>query len=440
MEKTMKILLIFPKAKYAPANVKKEREVIQKLFGEAVSLTLPQVAAATPEGHDIEIVDENYETIDFNSDVDLVGITCLTMTANRAYQIADTFRKKGITVVLGGNHPSALPEEAIRHADSVVVGEAEITWRELLKDFQNGCLHTFYISKKEIPSEFIRAPRRDLIKRRYYSDGLLMRRGCPNRCEFCTVTSLHSMGEKPLEKVFDEIQKIHAKTIFIYDQNFTWQMDYSRKLLNELKTMNKRWLANGTANILGKNDMFLQLAQEARFFGWYIGFESISQKSLDGVKKKVNKVEEYASIIKKIKSYGMVTVGSFVFGFDGDTPNIFDDTLHAINEWGLEMAEFHILTPFPGTALYKRLKQEDRILTENWSKYTTTNVVFEPKNMSVNELYEGTKRIAKKFYSVPNIIKRIYQTMETTKDLFISSYVVQRNFKYRERYKNQFDF
>jgi radical SAM superfamily enzyme YgiQ (UPF0313 family) len=104
------------------------------------------------------------------------------------------------------------------------------------------------------------------------------------------------------------------------------------------------------------------------------------------------------------------------------------------------MAEFHILTPFPGTALYKRLKQEDRILTENWSKYTTTNVVFEPKNMSVNELYEGTKRIAKKFYSVPNIIKRIYQTMETTKNLFISSYVVQRNFKYRERYKNQFDF
>jgi radical SAM superfamily enzyme YgiQ (UPF0313 family) len=436
----MKILLIFPKAKYCPATVKKDREVIQKLFGEAVSLTLPQVAAATPCDHKIEIVDENYENIDFNSDVDLVGITCLTMTANRAYQIADIFRNRGILVVLGGNHPSALPEEAIQHADSVIVGEAEITWPALLKDIQNGCLQRFYVSKHEIPSELIREPRRDLIKRRYYSDGLLMRRGCPNRCEFCTVTSLHSMGEKPLEKVLEEIRKISARTIFIYDQNFTWQLDYSQRLLTELKTMNKRWLANGTVNILSKNDRFLQLAQEAKLFGWYIGFESISQKSLDGVKKKVNKVEEYASVIKKIKSYGMVTVGSFVFGFDGDTPNIFDDTLDMIKKWGLEMAEFHILTPFPGTELYKRLKHEDRILTENWSKYTTANVVFEPKNMSVDDLYDGTKGIAKKFYSVSNILRRMYQTMETTKDMFISSYVLQRNFKYRERYKNQFNF
>jgi radical SAM superfamily enzyme YgiQ (UPF0313 family) len=436
----MRILLIFPKAKYAPVEVKKEREVIQKIFGEAVSLTLPQIAAATPAEHTIEIVDENYEAIDFNSDVDLVGITCLTMTANRAYQIADTFKEQGIPVVLGGDHPTALPEEAKQHADSVVVGEAELTWPALLKDFQNGCLQPFYVSNQEIPSELIRAPRRDLIKRRYYSDGLLMKRGCPNRCEFCTVTSLHSRAEKSLEKVMEEIQKISSKTIFIYDQNFTWQMENAQRLLVALKTVDKHWLANGTANILGKNDALLQCAQEAGLFGWYIGFESISQKSLDGVQKKVNKVEEYASIIRKIKSYGMVTVGSFMFGFDNDTPNTFDDTLRAINQWGLEMAEFHILTPFPGTVLYKRLKQEKRILTENWSKYTTTNVVFEPKNMTVDELYEGTRGIAKKFYSAPSIMRRIYQTMETTKDMFLSSYVIQRNIRYRERYKNQFNF
>jgi radical SAM superfamily enzyme YgiQ (UPF0313 family) len=419
--------------------VKKEREVFQKLFGEAVSLTLPQVAAATPEGHTIKIADENYETIDFNSSVDLVGITCLTMTANRAYEIADIFRERGITVILGGNHPSALPQEAKQHADSVVIGEAELTWPALLKDFHHGCLQPFYVSNKDIPADLIRAPRRDLIKRRYYSDGLLMRRGCPNRCEFCTVTSLHSMQEKPLDKVIEEIRQIPSRTIFIYDQNLTWKMQYTRRFLNELKNIDKRWLANGTANILGKNDELLQLAQKAHLFGWYIGFESISQKSLDGVQKKLNNVKEFASIIKKIKSYGMITTGSFVFGFDGDTSDIFDETLDAINEWGLEMAEFHILTPFPGTVLYKRLKAEKRIRTENWSKYTTTNVVFEPKNMSVEELYEGTKRIAKEFYTVTRILKRCLHTLETTKDLFLTFYVLQRNIKYRERYKNQFN-
>ena len=436
----MKILLAFPKVKYSPYHIKKDREFHQKLFGEAISLTLPQLAAITPKAHSVEIVDENHETINFNQNIDLVGITCLTMTANRAYEIADKFRARGIPVILGGNHPTALPEEAKKHADSVVIGEAELTWPYLIEDLEQGKLKPFYQSKEPIPPESIPEPRRDLLKRRYQSDGLLIKRGCPNRCEFCTISSLYSKGVRPLENVIKEINNISAKEIFIYDSNLTWHMKYNKKLFNELKKLNRRWQANGTINILGENEELLKLTKEIGLFGWFIGFESVSQKSLDNINKKHNKVEDYEKAIKKIKSYGMVIVGSFIFGFDDDTPDIFDNTLNAINDWGIEMAEFHILTPFPGTVLFNRLKSEDRILTEEWDKYTYTNVVFKPKNMSIEELFEGTRKIAKNYYSVFKIFKRFFKTLETTKNLYLSFYVLQRNFRYRERYKNQFCF
>lgn len=437
----MNILLIFPKAKYAHENIKNDKEILNMIYGEAVSLTLPQVAASTPKNHDIEIIDENYEKIDFKTEnIDLVGITCLTMSSLRAYEIADKYREMGITVVLGGNHPSALPEEAKQHADSVVVGEAEKTWPELLKDFENNNLKPFYYSKKGIHPEEISPPRRDLIKRKISMNGILVKRGCPNRCEFCTVTSLFNKDIRPIDTVLREIKNIKSKNIFIYDQNLTWNMKYTRKLLCELKQFNKRWLANATIGVLGKYDEFLKLAKEANIRYWYIGFESISQKSLDDINKKHNKVEMYVSTIKKIKEKGMVINGSFIFGFDGDTPDIFKNTIDAINSWDIDMAEFHILTPFPGTALYKRLKKENRILSEAWDKYTTANVVYKPKNMSVEELFEGTRRVAKSFYSLSKIIKRSLKVLKNTNDLYLFIMVFFRNLKYRERYKKQFNF
>ncbi len=436
----MNILLVFPKINYVNSDNKRKKELLYKLFGEAVSLTLPQVAASTPKGHRIEIIDENYEKLDFDVDCNFVGITCFTMAATRAYEIADEFRSRGIPVVLGGTHSTALPEEAKKHSDSVVIGEAESSWPTLIDDFKKGQLKPFYSSEGGILPELIPEPRRDLIKRKILSDGLLIKRGCPNRCEFCTISSLYSKGVRPLENVIKEINNISAKEIFIYDSNLTWHMKYNKKLFNELKKFNRRWQANGTINILGENEELLKLTKEIGLFGWFIGFESVSQKSLDNINKKHNKVEDYEKAIKKIKSYGMVIVGSFIFGFDDDTPDIFDNTLNAINDWEIEMAEFHILTPFPGTVLFNRLKNEDRILTEEWDKYTYTNVVFKPKNMSIEELFEGTRKVAKNYYSVFKIFKRFFKTLETTKNLYLSFYVLQRNFRYRERYKNQFCF
>ena len=436
----MNILLVFPKINYANSDNKRDKELLYKLFGEAVSLTLPQVAAVTPKEHSIRIVDENYEKLNFNDNTDLVGITCLTMAATRAYEIADGFRARGVPVILGGNHPTALPEEAKKHADSVVIGEAEETWPILLKDFEKGQVKPFYITKQKISPESIPEPRRDLINRKIFADGLLIKRGCPNRCEFCTISSLYSKGVRPLENVIGEINNISSKNIFIYDSNLTWHMKYNKQLFEELKQFNKRWQANGTIDMLGKNDEFLEFAKEIGFFNWFIGFESVSQKSLDGINKKHNKVEDFGTVVKKIRSYGMIIVGSFIFGFDEDTPDIFDTTLKSINRWGIEMAEFHILTPFPGTALHKRLKKENRILTEEWHEYTYANVVFQPKNMSREELFEGTRRVAKEYYSPSNIMKRVFNTLETIKNPYISYYVLHRNLCYRERYKNQFNF
>jgi len=438
----MNILLIFPKVEYHHSSLKREKEVIYKIFGEGVSLTLPQVAASTPKNHSIVIIDENYEKIDYEKikNFDIVGITSLTMSSSRAYELADKIRLMNVPVVLGGNHPSALPDEAKKHADSVVVGEAENTWHQLIEDFENGKLKPFYISDKSIPPTSIPVPRRDLINRRYFVDGLLIKRGCPNRCEFCFITSKYSKGIRSIENVLDEIKNIPVKSIFILDQNMTWNMEYTKNFLKQIKNSGKRWLANGTINVLESDDEFLRLAKEANLFYWYIGFESISQKSLNGVNKKQNKVEKYASAIEKIKNYGMLISGSFMFGFDEDTPEIFDNTLEAIDVWGIDLAEFHIVTPYPGTALYDRLKKEGRIIHEDWSKYNTANVVFQPKNMTPKELFDGTKSIAKRFYTIPKILKRSYKTFDNTKSAYYFYYVFQRGLQYRERYKNQFNF
>jgi len=436
----MNILLVFPKVEYSNHPKKKDRDFFTKIFGKYLSLTLPQIAAITPEEHDIKIIDENYERLDFNQDVDLVGITCLTMYAKRAYEIADKFRELGVTVVLGGYHPSALPEEAKQHADSVVIGEAENNWEKLLSDFERGDLKPFYESEGNISPEDIPIPRRDLLNKKFSSDAILVNRGCPNRCEFCTVTKMYSSKLKPIKKVVEEVKNLIPKVVIVYDANFILPINYHKELFKELKKLDKRWLAQATITTLGKNEEYLKIAKEAGLFSWYVGFESISQKSIDETNKKVNKVDDYVSSIEKIKKYDMLIFGSFIFGFDNDTPDIFEKTYDAIKEWDIDVVDFHILTPFPGTALYERLKKEGRMLSEDWDKYDLANAVFQPKQMSPEELYKGTRWIAKKYYSISNIIKRFYRSIEKHKKLLLSFYILQQNISSRQEFKNYFNF
>jgi len=436
----MDILLIFPKAKYFQSTSKNDKDFFSKIFGEYKSLSLPQLASLTPDEHKVEIIDENFEKLNFNKKVDLVGITCLTMYAKRAYQIADKFRSKGVTVVLGGYHPSALPDEAKKHADSVVIGEAEFIWPKLLEDFKKDSLKPFYTSKEKIPPDKIPEPKRELLKNKFISDGILIHRGCPNHCEFCTLTKNYNPEFKSIKKVIDEVKKLKSEVILIYDANFVIDIDYKKRLLCELKKFKKRWLAQGTINVLGKSDEFLKISKEAGLFSWYIGFESILQKSLDETNKKVNVVDDYQSSIKKIKDNEMIIAGAFVFGFDNDDPDIFKKTYDSIINWDIDMVDFHILTPFPGTPLYDRLKKEGRILTEDWDRYNLVNVVFQPKNMSAKELYEGTRWITKQYYSIKNIIKRYFKAIERHKDYYLSFYVLLQNIRSRQQFKSLYDF
>ena len=321
-----------------------------------------------------------------------------------------------------------------------MVGEAELTWPELLNDFKKGKLKSYYICKEKISPEKIPVPKRELLKNKFISDGILIHRGCPNHCEFCTLTKAYNPKFKSIKKVLNEIKKLNSKVILIYDANFVLNIEYKKRLLTEFKNFDKKWLAQGTIDILGKNEEFLKIAKEAGLFSWYIGFESISQKSIDEINKRVNVVNDYQSSIKKIKDHDMLIAGSIVFGFDNDGPDIFEKTYDSIKNWDVDMIDFHILTPFPGTVLNKRLKKEGRILTEDWDKYNLMNVVFQPKKMSVKELYEGTRWITKKYYSLQNIIRRYYKSIERHKDYYLSFYVLTQNIRGRRQFKSLYDF
>ena len=439
----MNIQIVFPRIEHGVVTFQDRGSWSSIILGYP-AITLPHIAAITPKNYNVEIVDENYEDIDFDKNIDLVGITCLTMTSPRVYKIAEEFRKRGKTVVLGGYHPTALPNEAKQHADAVVVGEAEITWPILLKDFERGRLKPFYRSDKEIDMCSIPPIRRDLIKYMPIAGGIQSTRGCHNRCEFCAITNFHNHGvkQRPVKQVVQEIKQMPNRLFIFHDPSLTTDVNYSRKLFKAIieEKIRKGWVANGNANVLANIDeKFLELARKSGCVEWFVGFESISQASLDGIKKNLNKVNKFEKMIKRIHDKGMAIQGGIIFGFDEDTPDIFDKTLEKMNEWGLDALEVNILTPFPGTPLFDRFEKEDRILTKDWGRYNQVDVVFNPKNMTPKELFEGAKKVAKEFYTVPNVLKRFTCAMVTTKSLF-GILPAATNFSFRKYYKRDYDF
>jgi radical SAM superfamily enzyme YgiQ (UPF0313 family) len=330
---------------------------------------------------------------------------------NRAYEIADSFRKRGKTVVIGGYHATALPEEAKQHADSVVIGEAEYTWPQLLKDFKNSVLKPFYTSDRPVDKNDIPPGNRDQTKGTYFSASIQATRGCPNRCEFCTVTNSKFgavLRERPIENVIDEIKTIPQKYLQFYDPSLTSHPEYTKSLFKEMRGLNKKFFCNGNVNILAKDEELLKLASEAGCTLWYVGFESFSQDNINQIGKKTNKINEYHSVVKNIRDYGMETHGFFIFGFDNDSSKVFEATLNAINDLELDAIGISILTPYPGTPFFDRLEKEGRINSKDWSRYNENEVIFKPKLMSEDELLRGAQWVEKKFYSLHNFSKMIY--------------------------------
>jgi len=375
------------------------------------SLTLAQLAGITPGKHEVEAIFERYQNIDFEWDGDLVGISCLTPLAPRAYEIADRFRKKGTKVVLGGWHPSALPMEAKQHADAVVIGEAEIIWPKLLNDLEKNELKPFYKNETPVDLSCIKSADREINQGISFVTGIQASRGCPMGCEFCGVTNSPDgriFRKRPIEDVIEEIKSIRQKHLYFYDPSMTINPDYAKQLFKAMQDLNKKFVCFGNVDVLGGDDELLKLASEAGCENWFVGFESISQETINKLGKKSNKVENYASSIKKIHEYGMAVIGAFIFGFDTDTKDVFDNTAGMIYDLSIDIAELTILTPYPGTPLFDRLDKEGRILTKDWSKYTEKeNVVFMPKNMKPEDLLDGTLRVKKKVNSLSGISTRL---------------------------------
>ncbi len=437
----MNILLVFPRIEHGASTYHDKESWTSILFGYPI-ITLPHIAAITPKKHEVKIVNENYEDINFDEDVDLVGITCYTMTAPRVYEIADEFRRRGKKVVLGGYHPTAVPEEAGQHADGIIMGMAEASWPKLIEDAEKSKIKPIYERDINFDMGDIPPLRRDLIKHNPILGAVQSTKGCPNKCEFCAISSFcqHGVRQRPIKNVVEEIMQMPNKMYVIHDPHLTVNRKYAKELFKELikNKVNKSWVANGTTNILGGADEeFLNLARKSGCVEWFVGFESVSQAALNGIKKTHNKVEDFKKMIKRVHDYGMTIQGGIIFGFDEDTPDVFDITLEKINELEIDVLEINILTPYPGTPLYDRLDKAGRIFTKDWARYNQVDIVFEPKNMTKEELYEGTRYVAKELYSWTNIIKRNVKIFNTIRKLG-AIIPAGTNYTFRKYYRADF--
>jgi len=381
------------------------------------NLSLPLIASLTPPGVEISFTDDLITPIDPERDlkeVDLVGITVLSTTALRAYQIADAYRKREVKVVLGGIHPTALPDEAIEHADAVAIGEAERTWPQLVEDFQKGNPKSVYRQERLTDLSTLPTPRRDIHGTRGYFplDVVQATRGCPYRCEFCSVRAFFGdiFRLRPLEDVISEVRGIRRKLIMFNDDNIIGHPRYSTELLQTLIPLKKKWI--GQASLAGlRDESTVQLMARSGCVGLLIGLESIVEENIASVGKFQNRPSQYMEVINSLHRNGIAIWASFIFGFDYDDPTVFKRTVEFAVKAKILSAVFAMLTPYPGTEFYNRAKAEGRLIDERWwlkEDQTERAPHFEPMRMSRQQLREGWKWAWKEF-SCPGSIMRRFQ-------------------------------
>ncbi|RLE06547.1 B12-binding domain-containing radical SAM protein [Candidatus Aerophobetes bacterium] len=437
----MKILLISPTWKKKVANERLKRDRIFKFPPHS----LLAVAALTPKDIEVGIIDENIEELDFNRKADLVGITTMTASSPRAYEIADEFRRKGIPVVIGGIHATALPEEAAQHADAVVIGEAEGCWERLLEDFKRKGkkgLAQFYRNFQLPDPSKIPIARRELLEGKGYllSRFLQISRGCPFNCSFCSVSRF--FGKKyrfrPVKNVIEEVKSIVGKSLktrFLgfLDDNIVGSVSYAKELFKALIPYRVLWAGQSSINI-ARDDELLDLAARSGCKGLFIGFESVSEDSLGEANKLQNKIGFYEKAVKKIHQFGISIEGAFIFGFDHDDKSIFQRTVKFIERVKLDAVQFTVLTPLPGTKLYEKLEEEGRITDKDWSNYDFTHVVFRPKLMTPEELRQGLTWAYQRIYSLPSIFRRLTGSFSGGRWRY-SGPILALNLAYRRTFK-----
>ena len=441
--KQRKLLLVDPYPRESPYHLgASERKAIW-----FPKLSLPAIAAYTPEHWEIEIQDEAVRQIDLDYPADMVGISVMTCYAPRAYQLADEFRKRGVPVVLGGVHPTYCPDEALQHCDAIVTGEAEESWPRLVDDFEAGRMQRHYKMEQFPPLDHYKPPRVDLLSEDAYMTRqcTFTTRGCHFDCEFCSVSPFNgkSTRRRPVAEVVAEIQrvkgwvceelvgrmgrssvlealKIAAKirfgiedgSIFAFvDDLHNSNRAYCRELWAALKPLNIKWGCQSTL-FLGDDAEMVKLAAESGCVSVFVGLESIFEESLGETHKPFNKVKKFEEEIKMFHDHGIMVNPGIVFGFDNDDESVFERTVEFLIKNHCELAYFNVLTPLPGTPLQARYEAAGRIFDRNWAHYDGKHVTFRPTRMTPEQLQEGFYWAQHQFYSLPNIWKRISNTSQ----------------------------
>jgi len=393
-------------------------------------LSLAMIARYTPERYEVEIVDEAVEDLDLDAPADLVGITCMTPLAPRAYEIAKRFRERGVAVIMGGIHASYMTEEALRYVDAVVVGEGENLWPQVLDDFDRGRLQKVYRVFEQPDIEHLPAPRRDLLRGKYFVETVQTGRGCPINCNFCSVTAFNGPRYRlrNIDNVMDEINAMKSKRIFIVDDNIVGSgMKYIRRakeLFDRLQGSGKEWGGQTCLNIVEHDDL-MQSAARSGCKGLLIGFESLDAETIGAMHKPVNlrpATRNFSDAIKKIHDHGIAIVGCFIFGTDTQDKDVFKRTVDFALKNEIDAVQMTLETPLPGTAFYRQMVAEKRLLLTNypndWRHYTIFEPVFRMKNMTPREAYEGLLNSYAEVSSFNRSLKRGLRTFMNTRSLF----------------------
>jgi radical SAM superfamily enzyme YgiQ (UPF0313 family) len=428
-----KLRLINPRN---PLNHLVENDVARRVaFGRRalfMPLGLAVAAAVVPRSWQVEIVDECTGPVRIAKDADLVGITAMTCQAPRAYQIAEGYLRLGVPVVLGGIHPSSLPEEALGHATAVAVGEAEGTLPRMIADLGAGRLAGIYRAEGDVQ---IAAPRRDLLRKRDYLvwNAVQVSRGCPHRCRFCTTQALYAgrYAVRPVEAICDEIRDLGAKRVVFADDNVVGNLRWARDLFRQLAKLQIGWCGQATITV-ARDPELLALMKASGCMGLIIGLESPNPESLAQGGKTCCDPKDYLPLIKRLQDARIGTWASFLLGFDSDTVESLAATVRFARRARLGISCYPILTPYPGTPLFDDYDREGRILTRDWSKYNGATVVFRPKRMTPRQLANCQAAAFREFYSLPSMWERL-RLWPPQKWAWIINITINQGFRYYYR-------
>lgn len=401
----MKVKLILPSLVEAGSPL--FRPIKYSLFPP---LGLATLAAYLHPCDEAELADEHVETLRLDDAPELVVIQTYITNARRAYRYADHYRARGAHVCLGGLHATALPDEAAAHADTVFLGPGEDTWPEFLRDFRAGHPRARYTAPARRSLDAVPFPRRDLIRRHLYlvPNSLVVTRGCPHRCDFCYKEAFFAGGTsfyvRKVDAALAEIESLPGRHLYFLDDHLFGDARFAAMLFDALRGMGRVWQAAGTVSSVLRGGL-LEKAAAVGLRSLFVGFENLDEGNLRGHHKTHNIGRDYAAAIRCLDSHGVMVNGSFVFGMDGDTPDVFDRTTDWAVARGIETATFHILTPYPGTALFEQMDAAGRLLHRDWDRYDTRHCVFRPAGMTVAQLEAGYRRSYERFYRWSSLVK-----------------------------------